>query len=73
MQSFKFEKLLCFLWKAGVHALFGSHCTLDNDNLDEKLLCVIDGSVCNEFLLEAAVDAENFGGAVQDRARTATA
>ena len=64
--------MLSFLWKAGVHALFGSHCALDN-LLDEKLLCVIDGSVCTEFLLEAAVDAENFGAAVQDRARTATA
>jgi hypothetical protein len=64
--------LLSFLWKAGVRALFGSHCALDN-LLDEKLLCVIDGSVCTEFLLEAAVDAENFGAAVQDRARTATA
>jgi hypothetical protein len=55
-----------------VHALFGSHCALDN-LLDEKLLCIIDGSACTEFLLEAAVDAENFGAAVQDRARTATA
>ena len=72
MQFLKFEKLLSFLWKAGVRALFGSHCALDN-LLDEKLLCVIDGSVCTEFLLEAAVDAENFGAAVQDRARTATA
>ena len=55
-----------------MHALFGSHCALDN-LLDEKLLCAIDGSACTEFLLEAAVDAENFGAAVQDRARTATA
>jgi hypothetical protein len=51
------KKLLSFLWKAGVRALFGSHCALDN-LLDEKLLCVIDGSDCTEFLLEAAVNVE---------------
>ena len=39
----------------------------------KKLLCVIDGSACNEFRSKPAVDAETLGAAVQDRALTATA